>query len=185
MNAILYQLDFASGKRYIGATVATLGDRLCKHVYDAKSRGGAYAVAQAFIDHPNPEAKVLVVGGEEYIRALETKAIHAFDTQVPNGYNTTVGGSGFRANHTELSRLKMSKARKGRKLPDGVGDKMSASRQRKVSSDNLVGVWFDKALGKWRARVTVKRKAIYLGSYADVNDAIAARRAGEEKYYAG
>lgn len=38
--------------------------------------------------------------------------------------------------------------------------------------------------GKWRATIGHKGKQIYLGEYENIEDAIAARKEGEEKYFA-
>ena len=48
-----------------------------------------------------------------------------------------------------------------------------------------VGVYRNKRTGEemYRAYITVKRKQIALGLYSDINDAIAARKAAEEKYF--
>lgn len=42
----------------------------------------------------NFEFKILVIGDEAYIKGLEIKAIAAFNTKAPNGYNLTDGGEG-------------------------------------------------------------------------------------------
>lgn len=44
------------------------------------------------------------------------------------------------------------------------------------------GVYFDRRKGKWVAEITFKRKKYYLGAYADIMDAVKARRKGEEMY---
>lgn len=46
------------------------------------------------------------------------------------------------------------------------------------------GVWFDasRGHGKWRARIVVNDTHISLGSHANIEDAIAAKRAAERKY---
>lgn len=46
-----------------------------------------------------------------------------------------------------------------------------------------VGVHLNKKSGTWNARVKVNGKVIWLGSYPTKEEAIAARQAGEEKYY--
>lgn len=50
-----------------------------------------------------------------------------------------------------------------------------------MSGHNGVG-WRNDS-NKWRAFVTVNRKLIHLGSYEKLEDAVAAREAGERKYY--
>lgn len=48
-----------------------------------------------------------------------------------------------------------------------------------------VGIYRNKRTGEelYRAYIVVQRKQIALGLYRDINDAIAARKAAEEKYF--
>lgn len=45
------------------------------------------------------------------------------------------------------------------------------------------GVCWDKTRNKWVAQINIRKKAIRLGRFDDINDAIAARKAAEEKYF--
>lgn len=45
------------------------------------------------------------------------------------------------------------------------------------------GVYFDKRSGKYIAKITVKRKNITLGYFSKLEDAIKARKAGEDEYF--
>ena len=57
---------------------------------------------------------------------------------------------------------------------------------RGLQSNNTTGykgVYFDKRRRVWKAWVKVSGKLITLGSYPKKEEAIAARQAGEEKYY--
>jgi hypothetical protein len=59
------------------------------------------------------------------------------------------------------------------------------NRNKKVSPLNTsgkIGVHFNKAYGKWVARIKVDKKDIGLGCYAEKEDAISARVAAELKY---
>lgn len=61
----------------------------------------------------------------------------------------------------------------------------SSIRSSKLSAANTSGhrgVCPTKT-GKWRATIGYKGKQIYLGEYADIQDAIAARKAGEKEYF--
>lgn len=56
----------------------------------------------------------------------------------------------------------------------------------KVNSNNksgFKGVDWAQASGKWQARITLHRKRIPLGYFDSIEDAIAARKAGEEIYH--
>lgn len=54
----------------------------------------------------------------------------------------------------------------------------------KNSSSGYRGVCFNKWSNRWVSQICFRRKIIFLGAFADVNDAIAARKAAEEKYFA-
>jgi hypothetical protein len=47
----------------------------------------------------------------------------------------------------------------------------------------IVGVYFNKSMGKFQAAVTVAGKQIHLGTFAKVKDAVAARRAAENRHW--
>lgn len=59
-------------------------------------------------------------------------------------------------------------------------------RGKKVRSNNTSGVtgvewWASK--GRWRASICFKGRRYYLGSYARFEDAVNARKRGEEKFH--
>lgn len=67
-----------------------------------------------------------------------------------------------------------------------IADKKINSINRGLQSNNKTGykgVYHDKRYGTWNARVTVDRKTIHLCTFTTKEEAIAARLAGEEKYY--
>ena len=55
-------------------------------------------------------------------------------------------------------------------------------RKSKNNTSGFVGVFLDKDSGKWRARLSVDYKVIYLGSFTDKSDAITARKNANIKY---
>jgi hypothetical protein len=60
------------------------------------------------------------------------------------------------------------------------------SRNRRTTARNtsgVPGVYWDAASGKWRAQIQVNRKKINLGYFTEFEDAVAARRAAEVKYF--
>lgn len=60
------------------------------------------------------------------------------------------------------------------------------SRLRKLQRNNKsgrVGVRWAYEHARWEARIKVKEKNIYLGSFKNKDDAIQARKEGEKKYY--
>lgn len=54
---------------------------------------------------------------------------------------------------------------------------------RKNNSTGINGVYWDKKLKKYRARINVKGKNISLGCFKDLKDAKKARKLAEDKYY--
>lgn len=61
----------------------------------------------------------------------------------------------------------------------------------RIKSNNLVssntsgarGVYYEKRLGKWRARLKFKGKLMDFGTYANFEDAVAARKEAEKLYF--
>jgi len=56
----------------------------------------------------------------------------------------------------------------------------------KLNSNNtsgVLGVYWHRTAGKWSARIKVSGKDIFLGLYADINDAAKIRRRAEIKYF--
>lgn len=56
-------------------------------------------------------------------------------------------------------------------------------RKRSTNKSGKVGVWWDKKLNRWVAFIRSEGKAIYLGSFENVEDAIQKRKEAELKYY--
>ena len=57
------------------------------------------------------------------------------------------------------------------------------SRNTRRSTAKDAGLSFDGKLNKWVAYITVKRRTVRIGAFADRNDAIAARRQAEHHYW--
>lgn len=60
---------------------------------------------------------------------------------------------------------------------------MRNSRVKKSSKSGITGVFWNKKHNKWQADITINRKTKYLGLYAELQDAIKARKEAEEKYF--
>lgn len=119
MNGCLYMLTFPGGKSYIGMTSYCLEKRLAQHRYCARSGSKKYPLYEAMRKHGDFVAKKLVIAKDhQYLYELEQKAISAFGTRSPGGYNLTDGGMGaVGAAWTEEQRKAASKLRKG--VPNG------------------------------------------------------------------
>jgi hypothetical protein len=64
------------------------------------------------------------------------------------------------------------------------GTKISRLKLPARSASGHKGVYLVKKTGEWRASITFKKQYICLGTYDRIADAVAARRAAEEKYFA-
>ena len=121
----LYALTFPNGKQYIGITSGTLRRRVNLHRSHANTgRPGAVYNAIRKYGTRGFDAKVLVVVSDwDYLCELEQKAIAAFGTMAPGGFNLTTGGEGAPGQiYTPERRAQMSAARKGK----GVGPRPHA-----------------------------------------------------------
>ena len=65
------------------------------------------------------------------------------------------------------------------------GTRLSAlsSKKYKVNTSGIRGVTWIKKAQKWRASITFQEKYIYLGRFENIEDAAAARKEAEEKYF--
>ena len=83
------------------------------------------------------------------------------------------------------SQKEMAKKNREPFLHDGTDiNKIKASKATSRSKSGIRGVCWNERKGKWRANIGFKGKKIDLGYYDNIDDAIAARKAAEEKYYA-
>lgn len=87
----LYRLDFASGKSYVGVTTKTAHERFADH-QKTVSLGGPWAVYQAWRKYGTPKLVVLAIVSRSVLKIVEQRAVAAFGTFAPHGYNMTPGG---------------------------------------------------------------------------------------------
>lgn len=114
-DAALYAISFPNGKKYIGISnrpfvrfndhlrAAANGKKL--PIYNAMRSFGIDSVA----------LKILCIGSRSDMNELEVKAIAAWNTRVPHGYNTAHGGQLSPATIPEIA-MKIGAALKGKKL---------------------------------------------------------------------
>jgi hypothetical protein len=60
---------------------------------------------------------------------------------------------------------------------------MMNRKTNKVSSSGYKGVYWHDSGNSWAAQISINNKRIYLGLFKNIEDAIAARKKAEEKYY--
>lgn len=143
---VLYKLAFPNGKEYIGITRQGLQVRIKEHVKASRS-GGGHLLHRAWREHGYPAVQVLAIVENASLAETEIRAIRAFNTKHPGGYNLTDGGEGvvglpcsdekkqkLRAanlgkRHSEEAKLRMSLALKGHLCSDGTRAKISAANK--------------------------------------------------------
>ncbi|MEK0418306.1 MAG: hypothetical protein RI949_2312 [Pseudomonadota bacterium] len=130
----LYRLDFPNGKSYIGITNETAALRFARHIKKANA-GQKQAVLNAIRKYSPRQIKVrtLVIADDwGYLLDLERKAIRAFGTKAPRGYNLTDGGEGVLGlGCAPETRAKISAANTGRRLTDEQRAKLSDALRRR------------------------------------------------------
>jgi hypothetical protein len=172
----LYCLNFPNGKKYIGQSVNPRA-RFNQHGTQAK-RGGQFRINRAIRKHGLPKQRLLCIGTEEYISALEITTIAAYRTRdYEFGYNMSYGGdispnrgktlpAEWRANISaggkgrlvsDETRTKCSAARKGIPQPKNRHPK-SAQMRTRLSAARTGVLWSEEAKAKMSASAK-RRKA--------------------------
>jgi group I intron endonuclease len=154
VKGCLYALTFPNGKQYIGITSGTLRRRVNLHRSHANTgRPGAVYNAIRKYGTRGFDAKVLVIASDwDYLCNLEQKAIAAFGTMAPGGFNLTLGGEGRQGyTYSEAERVAMSEARKGKGMgprPHAKGWSHDDATKRKISEAGKGRHFSDKTRAK-------------------------------------
>lgn len=147
--AYLYRLTSPSGKSYIGIA-KDYRERWKIHRYRA-NRGDNSALYSAIRKYKweSFSSEILVIGSFEYVKDLEIKAITAFNTLYPHGYNMTKGGDGSTGRPTpQHVRDKISASNRGQKRNELMKQRLSAARKGGTIS------------AEQRAKISVKMKQV-------------------------
>ena len=150
----LYRLDFPNGKSYIGITTKTADERFRQHEGSLRrSKGNGQSVYRAWKKHGAPTLVVLAIVEDSDLYDTEKRAIIAFKTLSPNGYNLTEGGKTAFSKHPDV-RAKISaaasaaaKARKRRSHSEETRARISASTKASLATPEA------------RARISAANKA--------------------------
>lgn len=184
--ACLYRITFPGGKSYIGITVMTAPQRFYRHASAAK-KGSKLAVHAAIRKYGEGTAKLetLAIASWEYVKELEKKVIAAFDTRPPRGFNLTDGGDGITGHkHSERTREKLRQRVYSEEIRAAMS-RGALGKKQKHNTSGYPGVIWDKAIAKWRPRITQRGKMKYLGVFADWLDAVSARKSAELRFRNG
>lgn len=147
----LYKLDFTNGKSYIGITTGSALGRLKSHRKAANGSRDA-ALYHAWRKHGEPQLVVLAVVEDKDLAETEVRAIKAFGTLAPNGYNMVDGGQPFPMKDPAIAK-KSGDSRKGRKFSDEHRAKIAAAMTGNQHSKGL------KRSDEFRAKMSAIRKA--------------------------
>ena len=112
--------------------------------------------------------------------------MHRWKCRCDCGKETIVGQTLLQNGKTKsCGCLQASIIRENLKLCEGTSVAiLEATKRKRISSNQsgCTGVYQNKKTGKWTAQITFKRKTYYLGSYDRMEDAVKARRRGEEMH---
>lgn len=121
---------------------------------------------------------------EEY--AGKEKGVHLWRCRCDCGQETVVRQSNLQSGHAQsCGCLQREVCRDNLKLVEGTSVTIIQNRMKRGIRSNTSGyngVYRNKRIGKWSAQITFQGKTYYLGSYSDIQDAVKARKRGEEMY---
>lgn len=125
----LYKLDFDNGKSYIGITTKTAVKRFKGHrVAVGYARASCTALYRAWQKYGEPTLTVLSVLENSDLKEAEVRAISAYGTLSPDGYNLTTGGD-LNTVLAKETRLRMSAAAKGRPVSEAAKAKLAVANK--------------------------------------------------------
>lgn len=114
------------------------------------------------------------------------KGMHYWRGLCDCGQETVASQSNLQSGHTKSCGCLQGRIhRKNLMLVDGTSVRMIENRMKstiKTNTSGYNGAYLDRRTGTWTAQITFKGKTYYLGTYPDIQDAVAARRRGEEMY---
>lgn len=90
---------------------------------------------------------------------------------------------GFKTMKTKSYHKKAIETRKSNTLVEGTNLSNLTGRLSSNNTSGKKGVCWSKREKKWQSEIMIKGKSIFLGYYADKQDAINARLEAEEKYF--
>lgn len=127
-------------KQYIGATSRTVKKRYLQHISDSKTNrhNGCTILKEAMqkYDEKSFEVETLIICNLKDLDSYENKFIELYNTLSPNGYNMKTGGN-IGSKHNEETKIKISKAHKGKNIDDETRILIGkSSKYRNMSEDN-------------------------------------------------
>lgn len=141
------------------------------------------------LGHPARKAFIGKRFGRLVVTAYAGKrnGMHRWLCRCDCGKETVVGQTLLQTGKTKsCGCLQAETYRDNLQLIDGTSVTMlKATMDRLIASNTSghTGVYLDKKRGKWVAQITFKGKTHYLGAYAEKQEAVKARRRGEEQFF--
>lgn len=157
MRGLLYKLTFPDGKIYIGIT-NDFSRRMRAHKGASLRNTHPVCRAIAKFGWDNVNKETLVVGEYHYVRKLESSAILAFNSRVPDGYNVSQGGE-FAPSLAPEVRAKIAKANTGKITPIEQRQKQAESMRKKWLEPEYREKVISAATGNRRSDETKKKQS--------------------------
>ena len=136
MGVVYLVICDANGKCYAGKTVGDLDGRKNRHEYDA-AKGSPFPFHRALMKYGFSRftwETIHLCDDDEELCRLEVSLIREADCKLPNGYNVTDGGDGFRGMPKSAEhRKKIGDASRGRTASEETRRKISAAMTGKSS----------------------------------------------------
>lgn len=154
----LYAIDFPNGKRYIGITTGTLQRRWTQHK-QAAARGESTLLYRAMRKYGTATISALAEYDDwDALCIVEQRAIAAYNTMEPHGYNLCAGGYGVHGLvRTPEHVAKISASLKGKRQTDEVIARMAETQRRRLA-DPAARQRISQALTGKRHSEETKRK---------------------------
>ena len=152
----LYKITLPNGKGYIGMTVSDPSKRFAEHRYQSNA-GCEQVVHRAIKKHGNAKFEILVIAnGRKYLEDLERRAIIAFGTRSPRGYNCTDGGDGAPVGNQFQLGKKRSDESRARMSAAAMGQTKNRGRKHRPEVVEAMRI---RATGKKQSPETIAKRA--------------------------
>lgn len=165
----LYKLTFPNGKCYIGITTVGAARRYAGHARGAAA-GSKTKLYNAWRKHGAPALTTLAILEDGELAAAEARAVAAYETYGPRGYNSTPGGDVSPATTPEFSaKMRGNKNAVGSKHDRSLayraklslalaGNKNSVGNKHGLGNKNAAGTRGPEALANIRAGAKRRRE---------------------------
>lgn len=144
----VYLIAFSSKKYYVGMTAHSVERRIREHECLAFGNGKSKrAVHRAMRVHEYSVSVIFRCENSDHLKMMEIQAIKHFGSLAPGGYNLTSGGDGS-LSPSESTRMKLSKAGKGRIHSEETRMKISKANSGKKKSKEHVAKMRELMIGR-------------------------------------